>query len=635
MRIRCILSVALLLGVIGVLRKVQAPVGGRTSAVTTGKDRSDRWVAPAGLASLDKAAQSAISETLGRDSRRYRAQARGAGFRMENPRHHLIADFDTGGVAVHTGRTTWKLRLRAFGFGNDLKAIDGVTPEVHLNRMEYSHKALTEWYVNGPLGLEQGFTVYEPRPRGNSQPLTIALAMSGDTAATVDRSGTVLTLSDHGRQPELRYGGLIACDASGMPLRTWIELQGQQLLVRVSDTGARYPILIDPFIQLAKLTASDGEYYDEFGYSVAASGNTVVVGSQDAAVNNVDDAGAVYVFVKPSTGWGNMTQVAKLWASDGKVDDDLGTSVAISGDTVVSGAPHSVEGQAPGGVYVFVKPPNGWADMTETAKLTPSDSVAADFFGLRVSMTANTVVVGAPTKTSSVSPGAAYVFVKPGSGWKDMTETAELTTSGSNATGLGSGGVSISGDVVVAAETRGTSFVYVEPATGWENMAQTAKLVPAAGNTYPVNSVAISGNTVVAGLSGAKVGSQQSQGEATVFVKPTSGWTDMAPNAVLTASDGAAGDHLGFSASIVGNTVVLGAPYATVGGNKSQGAAYVFVKPPTDWVNATETAKLTEVSGAPYDDFGYSVAISGSIVVVGAIEVGPKGETRNGSAFLF
>jgi trimeric autotransporter adhesin len=628
MRIRFVVIVALLSGVIGILREVQAPASGLVSAVTAGKDRSDRGLAPTGLASLDKSAQSAISETLGRDSRRYRAQARGAGFRVENPRHHLVADFDAEGVAIHSGLTTWKLALRAFGFGNDLKPIDGAAPEMHLNRMEYRHKALTEWYVNGPLGLEQGFTVYEPGARGNSKPLTIALEMSGDTAATVDRSGTGLTLSGYGRQPELRYSGLIASDAGGMPLRTWIELQGEQLLVRVSDTGARYPIVIDPFIQLAKLTASDGQYYDEFGYSVAASGNTVVVGAQDNAPGNVDDAGAVYVFVKPSKGWENMTQVAKLVASDGKVDDDLGTSVAISGDTVVSGAPHSVEGEAPGAVYVFVKPPNGWADMTETAKLTPSDSVAADFFGYRLSMSANTVVVGAPTKTSSVSPGAAYVFVKPASGWKDMTETAKLTTSGSNATGLGSGGVSISGNVVVAGETRGTSFVYVEPAAGWKNMVQTAKLMPAAGHVYPVGSVAISGNTVVAGLPSAKVGGHQFQGEAVVFVKPASGWIDTAPTAVLTASDGAAGDRLGFSTSVAGNTVVLGAPDATVGGNAGQGAAYVFV-------NASETAKLTEASGAPYDVFGYSVAINGSIVVVGAVEVGPKGETRNGAAYIF
>jgi len=644
MRNRLVVSLAGLLSVIALLAQAQAP-GCLVSAVSTGKGRSDRRLASTDLGSLDEAAQSVISETIGRDTRGYRAHASGVGFRVENPRHQLVADFDSKGVAIHAGCTTWRLALRAVGFGNDLKAIDEAVPEERLNRIEYKHKWLSEWYANGPLGLEQGVTVYEPPARRSNQPLTIALVMSGGTAAAVDRSRTGLTLIDYDQTPKLRYSGLTAFDSAGVPLRAWIEFQGEQLLVRVSEAGARYPIVIDPWIQLAKLTASDGKFYDEFGYSVAASGNTVVVGAQDATIGNErvgDDAGAVYVFVKPSNGWVSGTQVAKLQASDPKVNDDLGNSVAISGNTVVAGAPHAIgpPGESPfspGAVYVFVKPESGWTDMTETAKLTPSDRFAGDFFGYSVSMTANTVVVGAPTKTPYSLPGAAYVFVKPESGWRDMTQTAELTTTAvSKATGLGWGGVSISGNVVVAGQIRsGTSFVYVRPSTGWKDMVQTAKLAPSFSVPYPVASVAINGNTVVAGIRSATVGSHKQQGEAFVFVKPPNGWIDTAQTAVLKASDGAVGDQLGFSASVVGNTVVLGAPNATIRGNTRQGAAYVFVKPLTGWVNTTQTAKLTKVSGAPYDDFGFSVAITSGIVVVGAVEVSPHPGTGHGSAYIF
>ena len=92
----------------------------------------------------------------------------------------------------------------------------------------------------------------------------------------------------------------------------------------------------------------------------------------------------------------------------------------------------------------------------------------------------------------------------------------------------------------------------------------------------------------------------------------------MTQTAKLTASDGAADDDFGISVSISGNTVVVGADDATVGGNSDQGAAYVFTEPGSGWTSMTQTAKLTASDGAANDYFGYSVSISGNTVVVGA-----------------
>ena len=103
-----------------------------------------------------------------------------------------------------------------------------------------------------------------------------------------------------------------------------------------------------------------------------------------------------------------------------------------------------------------------------------------------------------------------------------------------------------------------------------------------------------------------------------MFTEPGSGWANMTQTAKLTASDGAAGDDFGYSVSISGNTVVVGASRATVGGNSGQGAAYVFTEPGSGWANMTQTAKLTASDGAADDDFGDSVSISGNTVVVGA-----------------
>jgi FG-GAP repeat len=96
--------------------------------------------------------------------------------------------------------------------------------------------------------------------------------------------------------PALRYCGLTVNDAVGRELVAWLELRDQSLLVRVDDAGARYPLSIDPFIQQAKLTSSDGATQDRFGSSVAIAGNTIVVGALADDVGANVDQGSAYVF---------------------------------------------------------------------------------------------------------------------------------------------------------------------------------------------------------------------------------------------------------------------------------------------------------------------------------------------------
>src|SRR5260370_7968811 len=123
--------------------------------------------------------------------------------------------------------------------------------------------------------------------------------------------------------------------------------------------------------QLAELTPTNRNNQDWFGVSVAVSGDTVVVGAFDS---NIETTGTAYVFVKTSGGWRNMTQTAILTPSDGGAG--FGTSVAISGDTIIVGAANASnldfqtpQQQGPGAAYLSVKPPTGWTDITATAKL--------------------------------------------------------------------------------------------------------------------------------------------------------------------------------------------------------------------------------------------------------------------------
>jgi hypothetical protein len=293
----------------------------------------------------------------------------------------------------------------------------------------------------------------------------------------------------------------------------------------------------------------------------------VVVGAYLDDVGANSNQGSAYVFVRPPGGWTNMTQTAKLTASDGHRSDLFGFSVAMSGDTVVVGAFLAPgDGDQRGAAYVFVKPnPGAWTDMTQTAKLTTPGGTAPPFLGRAVAISGDTVVVGA-----SGGAGAAYIFVKPGAGWTDMTATAQLPLP------------------VQTGDIGGLQNHYL----------------------------AISGDTVVAGTPFSDV----NVGLATVFVKPGGGWgTAPATSATLAASDRTPGDFFGWSVAISGDTVVVGSSQDDVAPGFDHGSAYIFIKPGGGWTGAlTESAKLTASVPTPSANFGWSVAIGGATVVVGA-----------------
>ncbi len=392
--------------------------------------------------------------------------------------------------------------------------------------------------------------------------------------------------------------------------------------------SAPHPAKPNAWVQLAELTPANRNNQDWFGISVAISGNTVVVGAFDP---NIEATGTAYVFVNASGGWGNMTQTAVLTSSDGGAG--FGTSVAISGDTIIVGAANASnldfqtpQQQGPGAAYVFVKPPTGWTDMTETAKLSASDGADGDAFGYNVSISRDTVAVGALFAHSGA--GAAYVFVKPPSGWSNMTQTAELTASDS--TNFDSmGAVAISGDTVLTGayghnNFRGAAYVFVMPRTGWNDMTQTAEFSSPRANQIYGFSVAVRGDTAIVGA----VGAHQGVGAAYLYVKPQGGWTSTATFAArLSAPISSGVSGLSQGISISGKTIALGAPGTTVGSNQGQGAVLVYVKPDSGWQTTNKfAAELTASDGAANDNLGVSAAVRAGHVVGGATKSGPPGE---------
>ena len=165
----------------------------------------------------------------------------------------------------------------------------------------------------------------------------------------------------------------------------------------------------------------------------------------------------------------------------------------------------------------------------------------------------------------------------------------------------------------------GSAYVFVKPSTGWTTTTEMAKMTAsdgAAGDRFGT-SVSVGGDTVVV-VAYRDDDNGADSGSAYVFVRPSDGeWTTATETAKLTASDGAADDEFGWSVSVDGDTMVVGAPLDDGSGSNS-GSAYVFVKPSTGWATTTETAKLTASDGAEGDRFGTSVSVGGDTIAVGA-----------------
>jgi len=351
----------------------------------------------------------------------------------------------------------------------------------------------------------------------------------------------------------------------------------------------------------------------------------------------------------------------------------FGSSVAMSADgsTVAVGVPYQyVSGVRAGLVYVFVRPPDlagGWTPFQPlyyATKLIAGDySTAGLQFGwsVDVSRDGGTIVVGARGDTDNWTPpsGAAYVFVRPASGWSGVplrSHNAKLsvtTPTGVNNIGSVGKSVTISGDggtIVVGAPdqqvdgiSKGAAYVYFRPSTGWASAYESQKLAGARTSSFGTSvDLSDDGMILVEGEVGtAAVGEPDFSGVAGVFRRGGNGGSFYGWVARLYASDLRASDYLGYSVSASGDgsVIVVGKP---VGGWLGAGAAYVFERPAAGWGSpnyVTETAKLTSSDGYTWDSFGASVSISldGKTVLVGAMQRGlhetqPSGP---GAAYLF
>jgi hypothetical protein len=316
----------------------------------------------------------------------------------DNPGNRFAAHFGHEEIVLmpRSGREpAWHLglKLRAWGAAGDLQPVPPAGAISDGNRVEYRRGPLTEWYVNRSDGLEQGFTIDVP-PADGIETLVLEMTVDGDFTAEINEPGNTVTFRRAGSSSLILYSGLVAWDADERPLEAWMALDAdhQALRLVVSVTGAVWPVTVDPtFTQVAKLIPSPEwtAEYSEFGRCVAVDGDTLIVGSIDD--DNGSNAGAAWVFGRDQGGPGNWGQVAKLTVSDGAPGDEFGSSVAIDGDIAVVGAPADDD---VGSASVFYRNQGGADAWGQVAKLVAADGSASDQFGISVSISGTTAVVG-------------------------------------------------------------------------------------------------------------------------------------------------------------------------------------------------------------------------------------------------
>jgi hypothetical protein len=570
-----------------------------------------------------------------------------AGGRLEaqSSAQRLRSSFGLSGVELSTGTSTLGLTLGALGYGESLGAVAQVAPAAQANRVVYSHPQVSEWYANGPLGLEQGFTLPRAPSGTGTGTLTLSLTLSGNVSGVLARDGRTVTFSRPGAR-SLRYGALVATDARGRVLSSSMRLAGGRMLLRVDDRGASYPLRIDPLVQTeeAALTVSEADGAvgaGQLGFSVAlsADGNTALVG----APGDNNSAGAVWMFVRSGGTWAQ--QGSKLTAGEpgGEHPDtcgekggseeaeecSFGRSIALSADgkTALVGGPRQ-KGPCPTGechnqgtAWVFTRSGSSW---TLQSTLTGGEEETVEGrFGRSVALSGDgkTAVIGAPAHAGG--GGAAWVFTWTGSSWERQ---AKLTGGGEeHGVGFFGRSVALSADGSTAlvgapgdSGFAGAAWAF-DGSEGWKNLGPKLTGAGEEGEGRFGYSVALSKDGATALVGGR--GDNKFSGAAWLFARPpteSEAWSQQGGKLTGGAEESEGGEF-GYSVTLSpdGAFALVGAPHDSSG----LGAAWLFAHSPEGW--STDGPKLT---GVRKGWFGASVALSsnGKAAMIGAPTDGGK-----------
>ena len=271
--------------------------------------------------------------------------------------------------------------------------------------------------------------------------------------------------------------------------------------------------------QQQELIASDAAAGDNFGSSAAIDGDTAVFGAFLEGTG-----GSAYVFTRSGTTW---TQQAKLTGSTVVSGDEFGYSVAISGDTIVVGAraESSSDDAYNGDAYVFTRSGTTWSQQ---AKFSDTLSSGNSHFGYSVDIDGNTIVVGAPMDSPGTSDhrGRCHIYTRSGTSWSLQQSLASST--GDDYAYFGAD-VAIDGDTVVVGSSVedssgnnncGAAYIFTRSGTSWSQQERFAPTT--ATNAFFGNAVDISGDTAIIGAYGE---SNTGYGVVRIYTRSGTSWS--------------------------------------------------------------------------------------------------------------
>jgi len=629
---------------------------------------------------------------------------------------------------------TWGLSLVAWGRPGALQATGKASLHVEKNRMEVGRTGISEWFVNDERGLEQGFAIPAPPPDSALSPqhsalgggalsppdavsdeaarfprregtphlepfaeaslgagsvlpygLCLDLALTGNLHPKFSEDGQAVDFYDGGTIAVLRYSQLKVTDATGRVLPSRFEGFSSSLLtphsslliasgggirISINDSGAIYPITVDPLATSPAWTAESDQAGASLGFSVSSAGDVNGDGYSDVIVgapyydNGQTDEGRAYLYLGSASG----LSFTPVWTAESdQASANFGYAVASAGDVNGDGYSDVIIGSngyniQTGKAYLYLGSASG---LSSTATWTAESNQANAYFGCSVSSAGDVngdgysdVIVGVPLyDNGEVNEGRAYLYLGSAMG---LASTAAWTAESDQAGAYLGWSVSSAGDVngdgysdvIVGAPNydngqtdEGRAYLYLGSATGpastaaW--MAESDQVMANFGF-----SVSSAGDVNGDGYSDVIVGApwydngQTDEGRAYLYLGSAMG---LSTTSSWTAVGEAASNYFGRSVATAGDVngdgysdVIVGAP-AYSNGQSSEGRAYLYLGSASGLSAAVWTAESDQASA----NFGYAVASAGDVngdgysdVLVGAPYF-DNGEVNEGRAYLY
>ncbi|MEI7894298.1 MAG: hypothetical protein WCI05_14485, partial [Myxococcales bacterium] len=550
----------------------------------------------------------ATRQAEGRADASYHVRSSSQGLVALNPAHRFSTTFNAGGFDVASDAGGWHAQLttQAIRCGTARMTVEAGAPldvpgepnRVRVERHAGSHR-FEEWALNGPLGVEQGFTFAEDPCEGYSSELVVDVGVEGMTPV-VQRQD--VELRDEKGVVRATYGGLYAVDASGAELDARLSVGERAIALHVNTAGAKWPVTIDPLVatqqKLVELSTTDEAWY--YAHSLAVDGDIVVVGAPGFTKPGVSAmTGAAYVYTNTWTNTFQPSFETRLGAADLTPGGHFGWSVALSGNTALVGSDTAV--------YVFVRTGTSYPFVwVQQAKLPSSARVES------LSLSGDTAIVG--------TYGTASVYVRSGTSWS-LQQTLIATSSVARIDGFGSS-VSVSGNIAVvgapntsfigSADSRGTSYVFVRSGTTWSQQAEL-KASDGAGNARFGFSVSVSGSTIFAGAPFMDNMWGTAVGAAYVFSQSGATWSQQPAFYGESAND-----QLGTSVAVSGDRALVGVPGSFFYTWVKTGKVLDFARSGGTWSPGSGVGPYSGVAGVAGQRYGTVVAISGTVGVTSA-----------------